>query len=63
MTARALTPEQIRTAARIAAQEGVTITIEAGSRVYRISPGTQSVPLTMSEKDKAACDEAFGLSG
>ena len=43
-TARALTPEQIRTAAQIAAQEGVTITIEAGNRVYRIRPAPQDDP-------------------
>ena len=58
---RALTSDQIRTAARIAAEEGVTITIEAGNRVYRIGPAAQPDPLLASEKDHAACDRAFGL--
>lgn len=61
MTTRAPTPEQIRAAAQIAVQEGVTITIEAGNRVYRITPGAQDRPLLTSEKDQAACDRAFGL--
>lgn len=41
MTARALTPEQIRAAAKIAAQEGVTIEIKAGERLYTIRPAPQ----------------------
>jgi len=63
MTPRPLTADQIRTAAQIAAQEGVTITIEAGNRVYRIAPGAQDIPLLANEKESAACDKAFGLSG
>lgn len=55
------TPDHLRAAARIAAEEGVTITIEAGGRVYRIAPGVQDMPLT-SDRDQAACDKAFGLS-
>ena len=58
---RPLTPDQIRAAAQIAAAEGVTITIEAGGKVYRIAPGDAQSPLTASEKDAAACDQAFGL--
>jgi hypothetical protein len=41
MSARGLTPDQIRTAARIAAQEGVTIEIRSGARLYTIRPTTQ----------------------
>jgi len=61
MTARPPTPDHLRAAAQIAAQEGVTITIEAGGRVYRIAPGAQDTPLLASEKERAACDRAFGL--
>lgn len=60
---RPLTPDQIRAAAMIAAEQGVTITIESGGRVYRIAPGAASSPLLTSEKDEATCDRAFGLSG
>lgn len=60
---RPLTPDQIRTAAQIARAEGVTITIEAGGRVYRIAPGSAQSPITSTEQDVAACDQAFGLSG
>jgi hypothetical protein len=60
---RPLTPDQMRAAAQIAAEQGVTITIESGGRVYRIAPGAASFPLLTSEKDNAACDEAFGVSG
>ena len=38
MTPRALTADQIRTAAQIAAQEGVTIEIRSGERLYTIRP-------------------------
>ena len=41
MTARALTLEQIRAAAKIAAQEGVTIEIRSGERLYTIRPAPQ----------------------
>ena len=44
MTARALTPEQIRTAAQIAAKEGVTIEIKSGERIYTIRPLPQDYP-------------------
>ena len=60
---RAPSLDQLRAAAQIATQEGVTITIEAAGRVYRIAPGVQSAPLTASERDRAACDAMFGLSG
>lgn len=62
MTARRLTTDQLRNAAAVATEQGVTITIEAAGRVYRITPGAQTVPLTTSEKDIDACDRAFGLS-
>lgn len=61
-TTRALTEEQMRRAARVAAEEGVTITIESGGRVYKIAPGSQDTPLLSTEKDMAACDHAFGVS-
>lgn len=61
MTARPPTPDQIRAAAEIARAVGVTITIECGGRTYRIAPGDAQSPLTASEKDAAACDQAFGL--
>lgn len=61
---RPLTPDQLAAAARVARAEGVVITIEAGGKVYRIAPPDASLsPLTASEKDAAACDQAFGLSG
>ena len=62
MTARAPSLEHLRAVAQVAVQEGVTITIEAGNRVYRITPGAQDTPLLTTEKDQAACDRAFGLS-
>ena len=63
MIGRPPTAQQLRTAAKIAVEKGVTITIDAGGRVYRIAPGQQDAPLLTSEKDQAACDQAFGLSG
>lgn len=60
MTARAPTADQLKAYAEIAREEGVTITIEAGGRVYRITPGGASLPMSASERDRAACDEAFG---
>jgi len=44
MTPRALTADQIRTAAQIAAQEGVTIEIRSGERLYTIRPAQQDDP-------------------
>ena len=59
---RALTSDQLKTCAEIARSEGVTITIEAGGRVYRIAPGSAHSPITATEKDRATCDQAFGPS-
>lgn len=43
MTAkRLITTGQLRAAALVAAERGVTITIESGGRVYRISPAEQA---------------------
>lgn len=58
-----LTPDQLRKYAQVAREEGVTITIESAGRVYRIAPTAETFPMTASEKDRAACDKAFGVSG
>lgn len=55
-------PKWLTQAAQVAREEGVTIAIEIGARVYRIAPGGEAFPMTASEKDLAACDEAFGVS-
>ena len=41
MTARALTPEQIRHAAQIAAETKTVIEIRSGERLYTIRPAQQ----------------------
>lgn len=61
MTPR-VTPHQLRDAAQVAREEGVTIVIEAGGRVYKIAPSVAQFPLTATERDKAECDAAFGVS-
>lgn len=63
MPAARLTPRKLRDAAEVAAATRTVITIEAGGVVYRIAPEGHSLPITASEKDRAACDEAFGVSG
>lgn len=63
MTApRPLSDKALREAATVAAETGVTVVIEVGGRVYKLLPPGADYPLTASEKDAAACDEAFGLS-
>lgn len=44
MTARALTPEQIRTAALIASETQTVIEIKSGERLYTIRPAQQDDP-------------------
>lgn len=44
---RRITTRQLRVAAKVATERGVTITIESAGRVYRISP----VERTTSERD------------
>lgn len=56
-----LTPQQLREAAEVATATGTTIVIEAGGKVYRIAPGVDRFPVTATEKDRAACDKAFGV--
>ena len=55
-------PEALNEAAQIARDRGVTVRLQRGPDgwVYEISPAVQPAS-TASEKDKAACDEAFGL--
>lgn len=54
-------PRWLAHAAQVASETGTTVTIERGGSVYRITPDVQLGPITANEKDKAACDEAFGL--
>lgn len=59
---RAPSEALLRRAARIAAQEGVTFTIEAADgTLVRISPDAAPSPMGVTERDAAACDKAFGL--
>lgn len=53
-------PEALDEAAQLAVARGVRVTLRGGPWVYEITPATQTAS-TASEKDKAACDEAFGL--
>jgi hypothetical protein len=55
-----ITPNQLRDAAQVAREQGVTITIEAAGRVYRIAPGAEAFPMTATEKERQECDAAFG---
>ena len=58
-----ITPQQLSEAASVASEHGVQIVIECAGKVYKIGPAGSSFPVTASEKDDAACDEAFGVSG
>lgn len=55
-----ITAALLREAAEVARETGTCIVIEAGGKVVRIAPTTDAFPITASEKDQAACDEAFG---
>jgi len=59
---RRLSPEAMREAAEVAAQTGVCIVIEAGGKVYRFDPNAQSAAIGATERERARCDAAFGLS-
>lgn len=59
---RALNAKSLRDYCQVARDEGVTITVEAGGRVYRFTPSVQLSPMTTTEGEKAECDEAFGVS-
>ncbi|MCS6624381.1 hypothetical protein N0B44_15790 [Roseibacterium beibuensis] len=52
----------MREAAEVAAQTGVCIVIEAGGKVYRFDPNAQSAAIGATERERARCDAAFGLS-
>lgn len=59
-------PEALREAAQLARDHGVTITLERaadGSWLYRIAPGVQDRAIGATERDRAECDAAFGVSG
>ncbi|KHQ51225.1 hypothetical protein [Mameliella alba] len=63
MTAhRPLTEKALREAAQVALDTGCPIVIESGGRVYKVMPPGASYPITVGEKDQAACDVAFGVS-
>ena len=63
MTARAVKLADLRRAAAIAGETGQVVAVEApNGTVFRIAPPGVSLPIG-SEKEVAACDKAFGLSG
>jgi hypothetical protein len=61
MTARTrITKPVLANAADVAIAKGVTITIEGpDGTTYRIAPEPAKLPLGASERDRAACDQAF----
>jgi hypothetical protein len=63
MTKRAsFAKSKLVSAAQVAMQQGVTITIEApDGTVYRIAPESATMPIGRAEREAAACDRAFGI--
>jgi hypothetical protein len=59
---RTVSPSRLREAAEVAVAAGVTITIEApNGTLYRITPAAAPLPLGATEREQAACDQAFGV--
>jgi hypothetical protein len=62
MGKRAASLADLRRAARLAAETGLAVTVEApDGTVYRIAPDAAPSPIGATEKEAAQCDKLFGL--